>query len=332
MIRKILYIGSAFENSEKSKGESLNKKAFYSNFLEMGYEVHPVWYDYQYDNLQDEILKEADRSQPDMIFFILQTDQIEHETLKSLKEKGYFMVNFFGDDQWRFDNYSKYYANYFNACITTDKFSIEKYLSLGQKNIIRGQWASLESHCEYKNIEYSYEVSFIGGACAYRSWFVKGLERRGIKVNCFGDRWENGRVSYDEMEKIFSSTKINLNISNSTQYDLRYLLASPRNLINTLRSPKNVSQTKARFFEIPTQGGFQLAEYVPSLEDYFAIGNEISCYKDIDEAALLIKYYLSHDKERESIKEAGVKRARLQHTYRHRIESFMSQIEKIYEN
>ena len=185
------------------------------------------------------------------------------------------------------------------------------------------------SHIEYKNIEYRYDVSFIGGANAFRKWFVKELGKRGITVHCFGDRWENGRVSYEQMEEIFATSKINLNISNSTQYDIRYLLANPRNIVNTLKSTKNKSQTKARIFEIPVQGGFELTEYVPSLEDYFDIGSEIACYRDIDEAELLIKYYLSHNEEREAIKLNGVHKAREKHLFKNRIIEFMREIEKL---
>lgn len=328
MIKKILYIGSQYEYSKKENGEALNKKAFYNSFVELEYDVTPVWYDNDSTDLQKEILTQAKKIKPDIVFCILQENQIEVETLKSLKEN-FFTVNWFGDDQWRFDNFSSKYANYFDACITTDKFSVDKYKEIGQENIIRSQWASLPSAVEYEKVEYKYDVTFIGGASRFRQWFVKELEKRGIKVHCFGFNWDNGRVSYEEMEEIFLTSKINLNISNSTQYDIRYLLANPRNIINTLRATKNKSQTKARIFEIPVQGGFELTEYVPSLEDYFNIGEEISCYRDIDEAELLIKYYLAHDDKREAIKLAGVKRARLEHTFKNRIVDFMLEVEKI---
>jgi len=328
MIKTILYIGSQYEYSKRENGEALNKKAFYNSFVELGYEVTPIWYDSNYTDLQKEILKKADSIKPDIVFCILQESQIEVETLKSLKEN-FFTVNWFGDDQWRFENFTSKYANYFNICITTDKFSVDRYRGIGQENIIRSQWASLSSTIEYKEIEYKYDVTFIGGASRFRKWFVKELKKRGITVHCFGFNWENGRVSYEEMEEIFLRSKINLNISNSTQYDIRYLLSNPRNILNTLRGAKNKSQTKARIFEIPVQGGFELTEYVPSLEDYFKIGQEISCYRDIDEAELLIKYYLLHEDERESIKLAGVKRARLEHTFKNRIVDFMLEVEKI---
>lgn len=331
MIKKILYIGSHYEYSKKENGESLNKKAFYNSFLYLGYEITPIWYDVEYEDLQQEIINKANKVKPDIVFFILQLNQIEKTTLQKLRDDGHFLINWFGDDQWRFDDFSSQYANYFDACMTTDKFSVEKYKTIGQKNIVRSQWASLSSNKKYKNIKYKYDVSFIGGANAFRRWFVKELNKRDIKVHCFGSGWENGRVSYEQMEDIFATSKINLNISNSTQYDIRYLLANPSNILNTIRSKKNKSQTKARIFEIPVQGGFELTEYVPSLEDYFDIGKEIACYRDIDEAELLINHYLTHEEERESIKIAGVQKARNEHTFKNRIVEFIKEIEKIYD-
>ena len=329
VIKKILYIGSQFEYSKKENGESLNKKSFFNNFIGLGYKVFPIWYDDNHKNLQQFIIEKANRIKPDIAFFILQSNQVTKATLQKLQKNGYCLINWFGDDQWRWDSFTSKYANYFNICITTDKFSVEKYKLIGQKNIIRSQWGALESNIEYKNITYKYDVSFVGGMNPFRKWFVKELEKRGIKVHCFGFRWDNGRVTYKQMENIFATSKINLNISNSTQYDIRYLFSNPKNILNTLRNDKNKSQTKARIFEIPTQGGFELTEYVPSLEDYFDIGKEITCYRDIDEAELLIKYYLSNDEEREAIKLSGVQKARDEHTFQCRILKFMEEIEQL---
>jgi spore maturation protein CgeB len=332
MIDKILYIGSKYEYGDKRKGESVNKKGFYDNFINLGYSVTPLWYDKGSNkDLQERIMATAKTVEPDIIFFILQSDQIFKNTLIKLKKKGYFLVNWFGDDQWRWIGFTSLYANFFDVCITTDKFSVDKYKKIGQGNILRSQWASFESDINYKSINYKYDVSFIGGVSPYRLWFVRSLRGRGIDVNCFGDGWENGRVSYQEMEEIFAKSKINLNISNSSQFDARYLISGLKNILNTFRSKKNVSQTKARIFEIPAQGGFELTEYVPSLDDYFEIGKELVCYSSIDEAELLIKHYLFNNEDREMIKLRGVFRARNDHTYTQRILKFMKEIENIYE-
>ena len=96
---------------------------------------------------------------------------------------------------------------------------------------------------------------------------------------------------------------------------MRFLLSSPRNFASTIKSlfmggGKNTSETKARNFEIPVQGGFQLTDYVPTLEEYYYIGKEVVCYSNIDEAENLIHYYLKYEAERENIKSAGVEKAR----------------------
>ncbi len=329
MIKTILYVGSEYEYNIVANGESLNKKGFFNNFKTLGYDVTPIWFEGDHSDLQQEIVETAGRIRPDLIFFILQRDQVKPETLLILKENGHFIVNWFGDDHWRFESFTAKYANCFSVCITTHKFSIDKYLELGQSNVIQSEWASLSSSNDDQDIQYQYDVSFIGAANAYRKWFVKKLRSRGINIDCFGNRWPNGRIDDNQMEKIFRSSKINLSISNSTQYDIRYLLSNPRNIVNTLRNPKSGSHVKARNFEIPTFGGFQLTEYAPCIEDSFSIGKDLVCYRDIDDAEVLINYYLVHAAEREEIKQSGVQRARNSHNFVHRIKSFMRQLDEL---
>ena len=112
-------------------------------------------------------------------------------------------MNWFGDDSFRFDLFSSKYANCFTYCVTTDKFSVQKYKEIGQKNIILSQHASFENDKPYKNLDYKYEVSFVGTKNPYREWFISELYKRGIKCECFGNGWENGRVSYEELNTIF---------------------------------------------------------------------------------------------------------------------------------
>ena len=115
----------------------------------------------------------------------------------------------------------------------------------------------------------------------------------GIPVACFGAGWTNGRVDNESMELIFRASRINLNISNSVSHDLRFVLSGPRNFLHYLRSPKRVEQMKARNFEIPLAGGFQLTNYVPCLERYLTIGNEVTIYSTPEECAGQIRYFLA---------------------------------------
>ena len=333
MIKKILYIGFRYEYGIKSNGVALNKKAFYDTFKALDYEIEPIYFeDYKHEELQNVIISVAKKKQPDLIFFILQSNQIEFKTLQALTESGFFIVNFFGDDGWRFENWSSKYANNFSACLTNEKLAVSKYKKVGQNNIIKVQWASLEPINHLAGVEYKYDVSFIGGISHYRKWFIQRLLNKGIKVECFGTGWKNGRVSYEEMERVIQASKINLNISNSVSYDIRYLISHPKHIINLIKGLKNKSEIKARVFELPAQGGFTLSEYVPFLEDYFVIGKEISCYSNADEVEDMIMYFLENDNEREDIKKCGIEKALKYHLYKHRIEEFMPKLNIIKAN
>lgn len=324
---KILYIDLEYDYGDKSRGiNAIGQDGFKKSFENLGHKVESFYYD-DYLNalpaLQVTLCEFADSVQPDLIFFCLYQEQIWHETLKYLKNK-YTTMNWFGDDQWRFDGFTSVYANDFTWCITTDQFSIDKYHAIGQKNVIYSQWAAIDTHAvSRKNSKYVYDVSFVGGYHPYRKWFLNQLQKNGISVDVFGHGWANGSLSNDDMNRVFSESKINLNISNSSSLDISYVFSSLKNCINTMRSRKSSSQMKARNFEIPFFNGFQLTDYVPTLEQYFHIGKEVSCYTSADEASKLIHYYLAHDDEREIIKMKGHQRAVAEHGYIHRFEKIL---------
>lgn len=326
---KILYVDLQYDYGIKERGKNIiGLDGFKSSFEGLGHDVTMFYYDeylYKTEPMQKRLKEFADDVNPDLIFFSLFQNQFELDTLDYLKSK-YTTINWFGDDQWRFDNFTHKYANHFTYCITTDKFSIQKYKNLGQNNVIYSQWAAINSH-EIPNFEgYKYDVSFVGGFHPYRKWFIDILKKRGIKIEAFGNGWENGPLSAEGMNKLFISSKINLNIGNSNSFDSRYLFSYWKAVPLLFRSKKNASQIKARNFEIPYFGGFQLADYVPTLENYFDIGQDVVCYKDIDEAELLIRYYLENEEERIRITKASHIKAIKEHGYINRLKDVLEQI------
>lgn len=326
---KILYVDLQYDYGIKERGRNIiGLDGFKKSFEELAHKVVMFYYDeYLQDTkpMQQKLKEFADNVKPDLIFFSLFQNQFEQGTLDYLKSK-YTTINWFGDDQWRFDNFTYKYANYFTYCITTDKFSIPKYKNLGQYNVIYSQWAAIDSHEVPKFDGYKYDVSFVGGFHPYRKWFIDTLKKRGLKVEVFGNGWENGPLSAEEMNQLFISSKINLNIGNSNSFDIRYLLSYWKAIPLLWRGKKNASQIKARNFEIPYFGGFQLTDYVPTIENYFDIGKDIICYKDIDEAELLIRYYLENEYEREIIKNNSYQKSKNKHGYIHRLQSVLEQI------
>lgn len=327
---KVMLVDLEFDYGNPKRGvNGIREFGIEPAFKNLGHEVIKFYYDSllnDLDQLQKKVLATAAETKPDLIFFILFRDQFKMETLLELKSK-YKTMNWFGDDTWRFDSFSKNYANAFTYCVTTDKFSISKYKAIDQKNIILSQWAAFEkaNTSEFQG-KYKYDISFIGAKNSFRAWFIQQLEAKGIKVDCFGHGWSNGMITNDEMNIIFRHSKINLNLSNSNNSDVNYIFSSPINFARFLKTKKNSEQIKARNFEIPFAGGFQLTNYVATIEDYFYIGKEIACYTSLDEVYKQIKYYLENEDDREQIRLLGQNKARSQHGYTHRFKEIMEYI------
>ena len=240
----------------------------------------------------------------------------------------YTTINWFCDDNWRFDIFTKYQAPHFTYAVTTDKFALSKYRNIGYKNVILSQWASFgfTEDIDFEAIKYKYNVSFVGGNNSYRKWLINQLEKDGIRVECFGTGWRNGRVSFEKMTEIFRTSKINLNISNSVNYDIRYIFSSLRSIKEFLRSIKRIEQIKARNFEILAFGGFQLTNYVLFLEDYLDIGKEAAIYTSIEELLSQVKYYLENESNRKKIMINGYKRSCKEHTYFHKLKKIFKEL------
>jgi spore maturation protein CgeB len=112
-------------------------------------------------------------------------------------------------------------------------------------------------------------------------------------------------LSDSEMIQMYSRSKINLGFSTCG---------------NTHETEERVLQVRLRDFEVPMSGGFYMVEYMEELEEFFDIGKEIVCYIDKEDLADKIKYYLTHDDERECIRKAGRERCLRDHTWHKRFE------------
>lgn len=110
----------------------------------------------------------------------------------------------------------------------------------------------------------------------------------------------------EEMIQMYSRTKINLGFSTCG---------------NTHETSERIVQIRLRDFEVPMSGGFYMVEYMEELEEFFDIGREIVCYTGPEDLADKIKYYLSHDSERENIRRNGHERCLRDHTWHKRFEA-----------
>lgn len=120
-----------------------------------------------------------------------------------------------------------------------------------------------------------------------------------------------GALSDEEMIKMYSRAKINLGFSSCGE---------------THATANRILQVRLRDFEVPMAGGFYMVEYMEELAEFFRIGEEIVCYRDKEDLADKIRFYLAHDTERERIRRRGYERAQRDHTWHKRFRDSFAQI------
>lgn len=329
--KKILAVHMKWDYCDPARGPSPEKAWFYDNLKKLAPASDVFYYDEFIKDLpllRRKLLEKAEAFAPDLIFFVPYTDQFDPDFLDALKAR-WPTCAWFGDDTWRFKDYSSKLAPHVTYPLTTDAFCVKKYRELGVEPIST-QWAGHKFGPDKPPLvssdDFKYQISFVGSRNYSRDWFIWELGKRGVKVHCFGQGWPNGRLANEEVELVFNSSRINLNLSNSVSRDVRCVMRSAKNFLRYLRGRKTAEQIKARNFEIPLAGGFQLSNYVIGLEVYLDIGREVAVFTAPEDCAELIQYYLSNERLRYEISAAGYERAKREHTYLARIESVLSRI------
>lgn len=115
-----------------------------------------------------------------------------------------------------------------------------------------------------------------------------------------------------ELVKMYSRSKINLGFSGCGETHLE---------------KERIVQVRLRDFEVPMSGGFYMVEYMDELAEFFEIGVEIVCYSGPKDLADKVRYYLSHDDERQEIRQRGQSRCVRDHTWRKRLTDAFAQMD-----
>jgi spore maturation protein CgeB len=74
-----------------------------------------------------------------------------------------------------------------------------------------------------------------------------------------------------------------------------------------------------RLFDVPACGGFLITDRRAQAEALFESGREMICYDHPDQARQMVRYYLTHERERLSVARRARDRVLAEHTYVHRV-------------
>lgn len=362
---KILYVAMKYDYGDPKRGFSFEHYNFFDFFQRAGHDV--IYFDFMdimksngREGMNRQLVEAARARKPDLMFSVLFKDELDQEAVRNISDlPDTTTLNWFCDDHWRFDNYSRFWAPQFNWVVTTARSAMPKYAELHLQNVVKSQWGC--NHLLYRKLDLplQYDVTFVGQPHGNRRKMVDELKKNGIDVHCFGFGWEGGRASQEEMIRIFNQSRININFSNASvktaagesgiiSAGLDWVASSldqvpfggavkkvGRGIVNATQSrasasgqlpPGYAEQIKGRNFEVPGCGGFLLTSKADDLETYYQPDREVVCFDGISELTEKIKYYLAHEDERAAIAQRGYERTFRDHTYARRFEEIFERV------
>jgi spore maturation protein CgeB len=237
---------------------------------------------------------------PDVAVFVMFSDELYPDAVEAVRDRGVLTLNWFCDDQWRYEGFSSNWAPRFDYVVTTSEKAIEKYRRDGHQNVLKSQFGfNPYRFSPYKSHEDAlYDVTFIGQPHGDRKQMVSALREAGLDVTTFGYGWPEGKLLYGQMLDVFNKSKIVLGLSNDWRGE--------------------TAQVKGRDFEVPALGSLYVTALNHELESYFTGGEELLFYTDTEHLIEICRDMLKSDSEREQIALRGQQRAWADHTYVHR--------------
>lgn len=341
---RIVYAGIRNDNYDARRAGSFEYQNFYLTLKNMpNVEVIECPYDQIVhvgrEKFNDELLSLVKTEKPDLFFAFMYTDELSLRVLLEIK-KTTKSVAWFADDYWRFWNYSKHWPPYFSYVATTYSKAVDWYKKAGFNNVILSQWACNTAQYRPVETQKDIDVSFVGQRKSGRVKVIDALRREGIDVKCFGFGWDGGKVSHDEMLKVFGRSKICLNLTDrKSLWDpsviARLFLKKSINrvvpdlhLIDNIRAYLHfpIHHTHARPFELAGCRAFAISGWSEDIGKYYKEDKEMIFYRNTPELVQKIKYFLAHNVEREAIAEAAYNRTIREHTYEKRFREIFSKI------
>ena len=281
----------------------------YTPLKDLGHEV------YFYDTVapqESNFSQLVDSFKPDLIFCCLTNDKkiAPHEPWEELikyNDSGLVKTfNWFCDDTWRFETFSKHTCHFFTVCSTPEVAYIEKFKTeANYPNIILGLWHSNIDFYPKEKVDKKYDILLCGHLNQDRVGFLKYLAQKGIGV-----QHAHG-LEYEEMLRRLAEARIGINFSKN---------------FNGLHP---VLQLKGRMFEVPGAKSLLLTEYAPGLEYHYDIDKDIITFESPQEMYEKTKKLLENPGAAEIIAMNGYNRFMRDHESHVRLKNVLEEINKI---
>jgi len=269
---------------------------------------------------------------------------VEPEAIREIAAMGVITMNWYCNASYQLHLVEEI-APAYHYCLVPEKFRLEDYRRLGANPIYCQEAANPNVYKPY-DVPRDFDVTFVGQKYGNRPMYIRHLVDARINVHVWGPHWQDSPphapvwkmvgkrakqwllnretrpvdvprdrvgppLTDEEYVKLYSRSKISLGFSGVAEFPSR---------------GEPIKQVRLRDCEATMSGAFYLVEYFEELAEFFEPDKEIVCFNDADELVDKARYYLAHDTERNRIREAGMRRARSEHTWHRRFETVFRQI------
>lgn len=282
------------------------------------------------------IYAEAEEYKPDIVLAMAQAP-VNKILLKKLKQDKIITAMWFVEDYQVFPYWQIYAPLYdyffiiqkepFLQILQNEKKTKAFYLPLAAApNFHKKQELSPEEEKFYQA-----DLAFMGAGYPNRRMAFRALLKYNFKI--WGSDWDgdellaryvqkNGqRISPEESLKIYSATKINLNLHSNVNIDK---LVSHGDFVNP------------RTFELASMGVFQLVDKRALMDEQFICSSlknpredaELATFESMEELQENIIFYLNNPELRDKIAANAQKRVTEEHSYVHRMKTLLAHIKE----
>lgn len=279
--------------------------AFWNFYVPLNFLGHETKFFDTSRNGDKELKKQIEVFKPDLLFCIMTGDinyspQEPWETIKEETNIGRLKTfNWYCDDTWRFNEFSKSTCNYFHFCSTPELKFVEEYKKNKYNNIIFSPWHANSDLYSNNNISEEHLLCFVGQMHSPdRANYLEFLKNAGFLVH------NPNNNSFEDMVYSYSNSLIGLNFSKN----------------------KGRTQTKARVFEIPATNTLLLTEYHDELQNYFVENKEMATFKGPEELIEKIKFFQNNKNIVKKISKNGHERFLKEHDSKIRLKELLEKI------
>jgi spore maturation protein CgeB len=159
-------------------------------------------------------------------------------------------------------------------------------------------------------------VALVGSRYPYRERLVRELE--GYPLRVWGPGWQRADPSVRRLvagRGAWGRAKLAIYCGAS-------LSLNPHHPLN------DIVGVNTRAFELAAAGACQVVDLKEELPALFKPGEEVVAYRDLPELRRALDYFLAHPNEAREIGANALRRARAEHTVRHRIDEMLAAVQE----